>query len=721
MNEERPASAREWAIVGGVYLALVLVAAVWLWIDRRPPEWDHANHLERVVHCAQDIARGDAHAIIERSSFYPPLVPCTAALIYRLAPSDAAAAQSVILAFLGLGMAAVYLLGRYVAGGTEGVVAAVVFGCAPFVVFSSQRFQLDLPLAAMVALALLVCLHTDGFTRLGWSLLAGVVFALGMLTKPPFAAYLIIPVLLIAAAGRRRGRSVLYAALAILVGAALSLPWYGPRLFGFVPQIASRSFKQAAESGHPDPLTATALLFYPTWLAPQLGVLAVVLLLIGLVVAVIKRQWIVPAAVLAPFLLFELLQNKNLRYTLPILPAAAVLAGLAFGLLKGRAARTAGGIVLALACLVQVSATAFAVPAGLTLPGLGVPFVLESPPSGASWRHREILALIEKDSRGQRATVSVVPNSQFFSVSNFRYYGARDDRPLEFVRAWDGEPIGIEYMVLKTGDVGPSWTAEKPSRITERFRTDAALARVFPSIGEFQLPDGSTATVRARRLTEPVPAAPAAFAREVQAAVRRALTDVAADVQGLEVDLGYDESLLRGHIGRVEIRAASARLGELKRPGSALLRVGDVRFVFEDVLLNPFAVHTSGRLSPLDARRASIERGTIREEDLRAFLKEQKGFKTASVTLESGAFAFAISLPGPDVAARVRVLPASDRPFALAADHVTLGGVAVPSMLVDWVVRTWDPTPRIASRLPVPVTVGRIDITPEAIRITAKP
>jgi len=721
MNGARPESAREWAIVGGVYLALVLVAAVWLWIDRRPPEWDHANHLERVVHCAQDIARGDLRAIIERSSFYPPVVPCTGALVYRLAPSDAAAAQSVILAFLGLGMAAVYLLGRRVAGGTEGVVAAVVFGCAPFVVFSSQRFQLDLPLAAMVALALLVSLYTDGFTRLGWSLLAGLVFALGMLTKPPFAAYVIVPVLLIAASSHRRGRSAVYAALAILVGAALSVPWYGPRLFGLVPQIASRSFKQAAESGHPDPLTATALLFYPTWLASQFGALAVVLLLVGLVVAVMKREWIVLAAVLAPFLLFELLQNKNLRYTLPILPAAAVLAGMAFGLLKGRVARAAGGVVLALACILQVSATAFSVPSGVTLPGLGVPFVLESPPRAASWRHREILALIEKDSRGQPATVSVVPNDNFFSVSNFRYYGARDNLPLEFTRAWDGEPIGIEYMILKTGDVGPSWTAEKPRRVAERLRTDAALARVFPVIGDFQLPDGSTATVRARRLTEPVPVAPAAFAREVQTAVRRALADVAADVQGLEVDLRYDESLLRGHIGRVEIRAASARVGELKRPGSPLLRVGDVQFVFEDVLVNPFAVHTTGRLSPLDARRASIERGTIREEDLRAFLKEQKGFKTASVTLGSGTFAFAMSLPGPDVTARVRVLPASDRPFTLVADRVTLGGVAVPSMLVNWVVRTWDPTPRIASRLPMPVTLGRIDITPEAIRITEKP
>jgi hypothetical protein len=179
--------------------------------------------------------------------------------------------------------------------------------------------------------------------------------------------------------------------------------------------------------------------------------------------------------------------------------------------------------------------------------------------------------------------------------------------------------------------------------------------------------------------------------------------------------------LLRGHVGRIEIRAASARLGELKRPGSSLLRVGDVRMVFEDVLLNPFGLHATGRLSPLDARRATIQQVTIREADLQAFLKEQKGFKTASVKLEPGALAFAIGLPGPDVAARVRVLPAADRPFALSADHVTVGGLPVPAILVDWVVRTWDPTPKIASRLPLPVAVERIDITPEAIRISARP
>ncbi|MBI4253915.1 MAG: glycosyltransferase family 39 protein, partial [Candidatus Rokubacteria bacterium] len=195
---------REWAVVGGVFAVIVVVVAIWLALDRRPPEWDHANHLERAVRCAQDLGRGDVRGILERSSFYPPLALCAAGLVYRLAPSDAAAGQTVVLAFLGLGMAAVFALARRLAGGSAGVVAAVAFGTAPFVVFSALRFQLDLPLAAMVALALLVLLRAEGFEHCGFTLLTGVVFGLGMLTKPPFAAYLLPPALWVAARIRSR-------------------------------------------------------------------------------------------------------------------------------------------------------------------------------------------------------------------------------------------------------------------------------------------------------------------------------------------------------------------------------------------------------------------------------------------------------------------------------------------------------------------------------------
>ena len=244
------AARRDAGLLVLLLLALAGVMAVWVGIDRRPPEWDHANHLERALECHRILAE-PGHAryaeIVAMSSFYPPLVLCAAGLSYFVLPIAPVTAQLVMWAFLVAGTLAVWGVGRRLLDPAAGLLAAFLFATAPFVVFSLLRFQLDLPLAAMVAVALLVILLTEGFTRVGWSLVAGIVFGVGMLTKPPFAAYVLVPVLLAVASSYRRRRAAGYAALAILVGAALSVPWYGPRLFGLLPQIANRSFKPSKD------------------------------------------------------------------------------------------------------------------------------------------------------------------------------------------------------------------------------------------------------------------------------------------------------------------------------------------------------------------------------------------------------------------------------------------------------------------------------------------
>ena len=45
-------------------------------------------------------------------------------------------------------MASTYILGRRLAGGSGGAVAAIVFGAAPLVVHHVLHFQLDVPLAS---------------------------------------------------------------------------------------------------------------------------------------------------------------------------------------------------------------------------------------------------------------------------------------------------------------------------------------------------------------------------------------------------------------------------------------------------------------------------------------------------------------------------------------------------------------------------------------------
>src|SRR5439155_3849568 len=201
-----------------------------------------------------------------------------------------------------------YLLGYRLGVGGAGVAAALFFGAAPFVVYSTLLFQLDLPLAAMVALALAALVATEDFTRLGAALAVGVVGGLGMLTKPTFALYVLPAALVIVVRGGRRGLP--RAALAALIAAALALPWFGPRLLGLGAQVDARAFSQAAESGHPGIFTLVGLVFYLRLLGYQLGLASVTLVALGLVVACVRRQWFLLVTALTPLVVLELIRNK---------------------------------------------------------------------------------------------------------------------------------------------------------------------------------------------------------------------------------------------------------------------------------------------------------------------------------------------------------------------------------------------------------------------------
>ena len=714
MTPREAGADREWALVGIAWLAVAVCTAIWLTIDTRPPEWDHANHLERAVSCARDLAARDWRLILERSSFYPPVVPCAAGLVYRLLPTDAAAGEIVMLLFLAGGMAATYALGRALAGGSAGVAAAWIFGTAPFVIFSTLRFQLDLPLAALVATALLVVVLSDGFTRLGWSLLAGLVFGIGMLTKPPFVVYLLPPIVYILLAERDR-RGLVNATLATLVAIALSVAWYGPRLVGMPRQIAFRAVTHAAEEGKPPTLSAAGLAFYPMSLPVQLGLLATILLIGGIVVAVVQRQHLALAAFVVPLAFFMLLRNKDLRYTLPLLPAAAALGGLVVASLGPRLRRSLLG-VLVLVGLVQLSAVAWGVPPPVTLPWLGQQWVLASPPVRADWRQRDFLRIIAQDRGGRATTVSIIPNDNYFSVSNFRYYAMRDELPLRLTRPWDGEPLGIDYMILKSGDQGPDFSEAKSRRVIERLARDPALARAYPVIADLPLPDGSTGTLRARRTGDAAAGPPDALGRTLEAAMRRRVAEVARDVDGLEIHLTYDAEIARGRLQRVDVTARAATIGELRRRDVATLRVQTLQFVAEDVLVNPYALE-AGRAELLDVGRFRLERMEIAGADLQAFMAALKGFRGTRVRLGAGWIDLVVEQPGPDLAARVRVVPAAGRPFAIAVDRARVGWVPLPRVLVDWVVRNYDPTPQIAARLAFPVEVARVGVSEHAIRV----
>ncbi len=712
-------------MLGALFAVLAVIAAIWVGIDRRPPESDHANHLERALKCYRSLSEGGPgrwRAILEESSFYPPLVPCAAGALYLVAPVVPLTAQAVMLAALALALAATFALGRRLFGAEGGLLAAFFFGTAPFVVFSLNNFQLDLPLAAMVALTLWVIVLTDGFARRRWCLILGLVLGLGMLTKPTFAAYVLPPMLLPLASAWRAGdrrRRLASLGILLLIAAALALPWYGPRLVGLPMQVVNRSFKQAAEAGQVEAYTPAGLSFYPRVFLPQFGLLAGVLCACGL--WTVRRRvgvrvflWL---AALVPFAIVSLIQNKNLRYTLPILPAAALLAAAAVLGLPPALKRAVIWASIAVATL-QVSMTDFAVPRPPVLSIFLTPLVVSFPPSPADWQEDRVLDDLIRASGGRAATVSVVPNYNFFSVSNFRYAALRRRLPLEMTRAFTGPPLGIDFAILKTGSQGPSFTTGKADRTTLAFTADPYLAGVYPVIGEYALPDRSRAFLRARHIAPLEGVDPEDLARRIRDISPAVLADYARDVEGLRIHLDYrPEAILRGEIDRVRVEADAVTVGEHARRDRAPLRVRDARLEVDTLLINPRRFVETGALEVLDAGALRIERLVITQGDLDALLRGQPVGRVLSITLGEGSAE--VTSARFRSRAEVALLPgAAAAPFAIKVDHLAIGGIPIPGALTDWVARNFDPSLRLRN-LPVPVSLGPIRIRSGRVEIGA--
>ena len=414
-----------------------------------------------------------------------------------------------------------------------------------------------------------------------------------------------------------------------------------------------------------------------------------------------------------------LIQNKNPRYTLPLLPVASLIAAETVAPLGARAGQALAALVVLTGGL-QVAATTFgAGPLSGRAP-FGIELAHPDPPAPAGWPQRALLERITADSRGRPVTVAVIPNAPEFSVSNFRYYAARDGLPLRFGRAWSDYPLNVDYVVLKSGDQGPAFASDKARRVTEQFAADPLLTAAFPAIGSYPLPDGSLATLRVRRPAPVTQIAPAALARRIQAGAAALLAEWVADGRELRVGLDWDAAgLARGWIKRLTVTAASARVGELSRPGAPTIRLEDLRVVLEGLTVNPARVAATGRLEPLALERFRIERLTLSESHLEGFLAAGRRTGRVRVLFLRGQAEVRMGAPGSAVAARVSLGPGRDgRPVVFDVHTVRIGGVPVPDLLTGWIERAWDPTLRWAA-LPVAVDVAPVRIERGRLEVTA--
>lgn len=371
------------------------------------------------------------------SGSYPPLVYLVVAPVLAVrGADDDAAVLTLDAVFLAVLLAALYLLGRQASGPWTGVLAAFLAGCYPWLGGLIRRLVLDVPLASMVALSVAALGSADRFRSRRGSLLFGAAVGLATLTKQIAPLFVFGPTSIVLFDLWRRRRDPadrprrLHLALAVAVAFCLCAGYYVPRAH----KVVTHFFEIEGGGEHEKDFLRSdpaAYAYYGIALVEQAGGGGVVVFLVALPFFLSRpREGRLGIALwlLLPYVFFSLFGNKDHRFTVPFLPAVALVSAVGLTAIPWRVVRAVAVAAAVVGCGVLFVHSSWALPVdalrvrhtelyrhpviGRTL-DLHLPINTEFRPDRRDWRVDRILALLEGEGRPvgkvRVRTVSMIP------------------------------------------------------------------------------------------------------------------------------------------------------------------------------------------------------------------------------------------------------------------------------------------------------------------------
>ena len=504
---------RFWFGVAVIWLLATAVDRLWWTQQSGVPAWDQADYLNSALDHGRALGLlpgGDWNgwlALLDLSPKIPPLASLVNGTVMAIsgdAPADAAWSLSL---WHGLLLLAVAGWGLRLRGEGLALLACLLTALAPALLDLRTDYVLEMPLAAVVTLALWrMSVWCDPRTGGRWGQVVwATVAALAAVLVKQSALLALAPAGVWAAwIALRRGGAWLRQALVLpLLASGLILPWLRHNWITSLGGTNRAVFESAAREGDPGLLSLESWLWYPRLLPEQLGVVLLVVGVSGLLLWCAQRsrtagddgwcwRWLV-INLLAAWLLTSLSPNKGDRYIAPLLPTLLLLLSRGWWqwglwLQQWRPLWTTPILGLGLlAC----------VPAGWTLQLER----LQDRPRGP------LQALVQAaggaDPAVEPRTLIVVPSTPDLNQHNVSYYGRRGGgrlvgRQLGGSRR-DQTPVlaRAEWVVLAEGDQG---SVRKAARKLDRAVRSSG---VFEEVQRFPRPKGGSYSLWRRRSDRP--------------------------------------------------------------------------------------------------------------------------------------------------------------------------------------------------------------------------
>jgi 4-amino-4-deoxy-L-arabinose transferase-like glycosyltransferase len=436
-------------LLGALTLFIGALNVLWRTLESRPPHWDMGHHLANSIVYLHGFSFAHPVHFLDAYLFYPPFVYWVTDVFYATFGSEAmwVAVLSNIV-WLAVLVFATYGIGRRLWNSRVGWLSVVFVVTAPMIVSSSKEYMLDLPLTAVAALSLYLLMRADGFTNRRYSLLFGIWCGCGLLVKWTLPLVLALPVVhatataLTHARVRRRFRPLLNLAGAAALTFAVAGTWYVHNFRQVVGASLYYSGPEGVMRGNPPVATLESALWY-LWnlLDTQLYLIPFLFVLAGILFCFRKRELaarnVYPILmVVGTYATFTLLRHKDPRYTLPMLPALAIVATSWLEYLSQRA-RVWGATVLVAYGAIAFLAISFGtslLPKSITFDApstsFGPPVVtlfgqhgyIIGPPTHENWHQDDPFRTIASFPQAERSFAYEGPDTVWFNKHGLSYY-----------------------------------------------------------------------------------------------------------------------------------------------------------------------------------------------------------------------------------------------------------------------------------------------------------
>ena len=337
-------------------LFLVVINAVWLYLDHSVPAWDDAYYITNSLRTYDALTDngllGFGRQFLRGMSTKPPLIAALPTPIYLMVGRHPRAALLVNLAFLLVTLATTYLLARAFAGRSAGLVALCIVGTIPMVYGLSRIFLVECGLTALVTLALyiLACADTDA----SWApCILGAIFGLGLLMKTSFPVYVAGPMAWILIQGGRATIRLRRIGACLVPLLMIAGPWYTVNASAALLTALAAGSADTARAYQTGGLAQTRDYFVnlmncgPRLYFVALPILAI--LCIGRLSAPCRRGMLFCFAAALPIVFLSVSHYRDLRYAAPIFPVIAVAVGILATASISRFPRAAIVVILLLA------------------------------------------------------------------------------------------------------------------------------------------------------------------------------------------------------------------------------------------------------------------------------------------------------------------------------------------------------------------------------------